>query len=85
MKGIRPADIDDVLASYGVGSRNFGGPGVPVSDGEAWQALNDAMVNNQRVVFGVDGKEFDQLRNVGEGIDMDHFVVVTGVDYGRGS
>ena len=29
VKGIRPHDIDDVLASYGIGGRNFGGPDDP--------------------------------------------------------
>ena len=85
VKGIRPSHLDDIFASYGVGSRNFGGPENPaVSDTEAWHALNTALVNNQRVVFGVDGGEFDRVGEEGQGIDFDHFVVVTGVDYDRG-
>jgi len=87
VKGIKPEHIDDVFASYGVGSHNFGGPGAaPVGDGDAWQALNDALTNDQRVVVGVDGGEFD--RGGDEGVpgtlDMDHFVAVTGVDYAKG-
>ncbi len=86
VKGIRPRDIDDILASYGVGSTQFGGPDTAtVADRDAWNALNTALTNNQRVVVGVDGREFDQGRDVGTAaIDMDHFVAVTGVDYGRG-
>ena len=86
VKGIRPRDIDDILASYGVGSTQFGGPEAgTVADRDAWNALNTALTNNQRVVVGVDGREFDQGRDVGTAaIDMDHFVAVTGVDYGRG-
>ena len=87
VKGIRPRDIDNVLASYGVGSRNFGGPdNPPVADGDAWQTLNDTLENGRRVVLGVDGREFDQGGDVGVAgmIDMNHFVAVTGVDYARG-
>jgi hypothetical protein len=87
VKGIRPRDIDDILASYGVGSHQFGGPeAAQVADREAWQALNTALANNQRVVVGVDGREFDQRGDVGTAgtIDMDHFVAVSSVDYARG-
>jgi hypothetical protein len=87
VEGIRPRDIDDILASYGVGSHQFGGPDQPhVADRDAWQALNTALANNERVVVGVDGREFDQGHDVGTpgALDMDHFVAVTGVDYSRG-
>jgi hypothetical protein len=86
VKGILTSDIDDILASYGVGSHQFGGPGVTVTDHDAWQALNTALTNNQRLIVGVDGREFDQGHDVGTPgtIDMDHFVAVEGVDYTRG-
>jgi hypothetical protein len=88
VKGIRPRDIDDILASYGVGSHQFGGPEAePVADRDAWQALNTALANNQRVVIGVDGREFTESRDVdtpGRQWDMDHFVAVSAVDYDRG-
>jgi hypothetical protein len=75
VKGIRGADLDDVLASYGVPSHGFGGPEAePVVDEEAWQALNDALANEQRVVLGVD--------DVGGG--EDRLATVTAIDYERG-
>ena len=49
-----------------MGSTQFGGPDTEtVADRDAWHALNTALANNQRVVVGVDGREFDQGRDVG--------------------
>jgi hypothetical protein len=87
VKGIQPQHIDDIFASYGIGSHQFGGPeNQPVADNDAWQALNTALTNDQRVVIGVDGREFDQGGDVGTpgAVDMDHFVAVSGIDYERG-
>lgn len=81
IKGVMPNHFDDLLASYGVPSHNFSG------EQGAWQALNDALVNDRRVILSLDGKELDSGANVGDvagGLDSDHAVAITGVDYGRG-
>lgn len=81
VEGVMSDNIDDILASYGVPSRATSG------EEGAWQGLNDALVNNQRVVLSLDSKEVDQGTNVGDvvgGLDSDHAIAVTGIDYGRG-
>ncbi|MDQ3484711.1 MAG: C39 family peptidase, partial [Actinomycetota bacterium] len=81
VKGVYAEHIDDMFASYGVPSRDLYG------EAGAWENLNNALTNNQRIVLNLDGKELDAGTSVGDvpgGLDSDHFVAVTGVDYARG-
>jgi hypothetical protein len=79
--GVLPRKVDNIFASFGIPSYNVMG-----EDG-AWEDLNDALANDQRVVLALDSKEIDAGRNVGDRVnpfDMDHAVSVTGIDYERG-
>jgi hypothetical protein len=81
VKGIYPQDIEDILESYQIPSTDRAG-----AEG-AWESLNTALANNQRVVLAIDAKEIDARANVGTevpGVDWDHFVSISGVDYERG-
>ena len=68
VKGIRPADIDDVLASYGVGSRNFGGPeAAAVSDPRGVAGSETTRWSTTSVWSSAStARSSIQLRNVGE-------------------
>ena len=78
VKGVMEEHFDDLLASYGVPSHQR-------VEGEqgAWEDLNSALTNDQRVIVSVDSKEFDAGTNVGTDTDSDHAVAVTGIDYAR--
>jgi hypothetical protein len=81
VKGIYPETIEKILESYGVPSTDRAG-----SEG-AWEALNTALTNNQRIVLAIDAKEITARANVGTevpGVDWDHFVSITGIDYEKG-
>jgi hypothetical protein len=88
LQGIKLDDIDRVLASYGVGSHQIGGYDaddklVPVTESDAVQALNTALVNNHRVIVGVDGDEIASGRDDLKDLDSNHVVAVSGIDYAR--
>jgi hypothetical protein len=80
VKGIYAQNISKIFASFGVASHEREG-----ADG-AWQALNDALANNERIVLSVDSKEIQAGQNVGDDTtpDWDHFVSVEGIDYTKG-
>jgi peptidase C39-like protein len=76
--GVSGEDFDDLLASYGVPSHNLTG------EQGAWDSLNSALVNDQRVIVSVDSGEIDLGGNDDTENDADHAVAVTGIDYSRG-
>ena len=82
VKGIRTSTVETILEDYGVPSHTRVGPT------SAWEDLNTALSNDQRVVLSVDGDEFTAMANVGidtPGVDTsDHLVAVTGIDYTKG-
>jgi hypothetical protein len=76
--GIYGEHFDDLLASYGVPSHNLTG------EQGAWESLNSALTDDQRVIVSVDSGELDLGGDDGTENDADHAVAVTGIDYGRG-
>ena len=76
--GVDTEHIDDVLASYGVASHNVMG------EQGAWESLNSALTNNQRVVVAVDSDEVKAMADDGTAMDSNHAIAVTGIDYARG-
>jgi hypothetical protein len=77
--GVMSEHFDDLLNSYGVPSHSR----EPVEQG-AWEDLNSALENGQRVVVALDSKEIDAGENVGTDFDADHAITVTGIDYAHG-
>jgi Peptidase_C39 like family len=82
VKGIYNSNVETILESYGVPSHARSGAT------NAFEDLNTALTNDQRVVLSVDGNEFDAQANVGidtPGVDTsNHLVAVTGIDYNKG-
>ena len=76
--GVVDEHFDDLLAAYGVASHNING------EQGAWESLNTALTNDQRVIVSLDSTEIDAGTNQGTDLDADHAVAVTGIDYARG-
>jgi hypothetical protein len=86
VKGVSSEHFDDLLASYGVPSQTVEG------EAGAWESLNSALANNQRVILSLDSSETtpevaatNTTPDPTGTADLGpHAVSITGIDYARG-